>query len=308
MLVPAKKLTVEAAAASPDWQVIPGGDGGETVSRRLNCAFRRARGRSAYPVRMTASVRLHHVNSVGSPVLPYPADLAAVADAVVQAVADGPTPGVVLVAVITKLTSVEFVLYAEDERRVAEAHQLVQAAAGGHQVTVQTGRDARWKRYRLLVREGRQARLGLVLLPFFPLLAGAMVYAHYGPRWGLGEAAACAAWILPWYVLYWVKRPARRPAGAPARRPAAEPTSKGQRGRRAPGGWMFASVAAVLTTLLFSLVALLAGPYLAPVVSLAIAAAAGVLLTAAVWPAQRRYTALMRSRQPPAGPAGPPGA
>ena len=71
---------------------------------------------------------------------------------------------------------------------------------------------------------------------------------------------------------------------------------------------MFASVAAVLTTLLFSLVALLAGPYLAPVVSLAIAAAAGVLLTAAVWPAQRRYTALMRSRQPPAGHAGPPGA
>jgi hypothetical protein len=191
---------------------------------------------------------------------------------------------------------------------VAEARQLVQAAADGHPVTVQTGRDARWKRYRLLVREGRQARLGLVLLPFFPLLAGAMVYAHYGPWWGLGEAIACAAWILPWYVLYWTKRPARRQAGAPAERPATEPASKRQRGRRTPGGWMFASVAAVLTTLIFSLVALLAGAYLVPEVSLAIAAAAGVLLTAAVWPAQRRYTALMRSRQPPAGHAGQPGA
>ena len=38
------------------------------------------------------------------------------------------------------------------------------------------------------------------------------------------------------------------------------------------------------------------------------AAAAGLLLTAAVWPAQRRFTALMRSRQPPTGHTGRPGA
>lgn len=307
MPVPARKLTVEAAAASPDWQVIPGASGAETVSCRLNSAFRRAGDRSAYPVRMTASVRLHHVNSVGSPVLPYPAELAAVADAVIAAMAGGSAPGVVLVAVVTKLTSVEFVLYAEDERRAAEARPLVEAAAGGHPVAVQTGPDARWKGYRLLIREGRQARLGLVLLPFFPLLAGGMVYSHYGPWWGLGEAIACAAWILPWYVLYWAKKPARRRAGAPPGRQATKPASTGPRGRRAIPGWIFASVAAVLTTLFFSLVALIAGAYLAPVISLAVAAAAGLLLTAAVWPAQRRFTALMRSRQPPAGHTGAPG-
>jgi hypothetical protein len=314
MPIPAKTLTVETAAASPDWQVIPGASGAETVSCRLNSAFRRARDRSAYPVRVTASVRLHYVNSIGSPVLPYSADLAAVADAVIQAVAEGAAPGVVLVAVITKLTSVEFVLYAEDERRAAEARQMVEAAAGGQPVTVQTGRDARWKGYRLLVRQGRQARIGLMLLPFFPLLAGAMVYGHYGSWWGLAEAIACAAWILPWYVLYWAKRPARRRAGAPAGRAATEPAGKTdpastrQRGRSAVGGRMFALVAAVLTTLFFSLVALLAGAYLAPVVSLAVAAAAGLLLTAAVWPAQRRFTAMMRSRQPPTGHTGTPGA
>jgi hypothetical protein len=210
MLVRARKLTVESAAAAPDWQAVrPAGDP-EAVGGRLNSAFRRARDRPGYPVRMTASVRMHHVNSIGSPVLPDPAELAAVEDAVTQAVADRPVPGAVLVAVITGLTSVGFVLYAQDERRAAEARQLVEAAVGGHPVTSQARRDPRWRDYRRLVGQRRQARLGLVLLPFFPLLAGGMVYAHYGRWWGLAEALAVAAWILPWYVLYWVRRPARR--------------------------------------------------------------------------------------------------
>jgi hypothetical protein len=256
---------------------------------------------------VTVPVRLHHVNSIGSPVLPYPAELAAVEDAVIQAVAERHAPGAVLVAVITKLTSVEFVLYAQDERRAAEARQLVEAAAGGHPVASQARRDPRWQGYRRLVREGRQARLGLVLLPFFPLLAGGMVYAHYGRWWGLAEALAVAAWILPWYVLYWAKRAARRRSADPAGKPTAEPADGGRRARRSIWGWMFAFSAAVLTTLFFSIIALIAGAWLAPVASLAVAAAAGLLVTAAVWPAQRRYSAMMRSRRPPAGHTGTPG-
>jgi hypothetical protein len=65
-----------------------------------------------------------------------------------------------------------------------------------------------------------------------------------------------------------------------------------------------ALAAGVFTSLFFSLIALLAGLYLTAMESLAIAVAVGLLVTAAVWPMQRRYDAMMRTRLPGAGQGG----
>jgi hypothetical protein len=295
MLNHGKDGTVAAATASPDWQVIPVPTGSPGARCRLNLAFRRARDRTAYPVRVVALVRVGYVNSVGSPVLPPAGAVAAIEAAGTGTVTGEAAPGAVLVATITTLTSVEFVLYATSKLQAAVAEQALRAGLTDHRVTAETTDDPRWRGYRRLAREKRRNRAGRVLLALFPLLAGAMVYAHYGPWWGLGEVIACAAWVALFLF------PSR---AAPA---------SSRRGRVARLiesssfhlGWLFVIFAGAFASLFFGIIALLAGSYLPAVACLAIAVAAGLLLTAALWPAQRRFTAMMRSRRPAAGHDGP---
>jgi hypothetical protein len=291
MLARAKRLTVDLAAASPDWQVItPFNRAGPGSRCRFNSAFRQARDRSAYPVAVDVAVALSRVSSTGSPVLPRPGDLAAVEAAAAQAVTNLAGGGVALVATITGPTSVEFVLYAAGQPEAAEAEQVLRATLDGHHVSVATSSDPRWKVYGLLAREKRRNRVGRVVLVLVPLLFGAVVYAHYGRWWGLGEAVACAAWLGPLLV------PGR--ARGPARKQAARPS---------PLGWKAVVGVGALASSFFSLVTLFAGQYLTAVESFAIAAAAGLLVTAALWPAQRRHSAMMRSRVAEEGNAGNPG-
>jgi hypothetical protein len=294
MLARAKSLTVEAAVTSPDWQIVQLTSTVPASRCRFNSAFRRARDRSAYPVRMTVSISPRYVNSIGSPVLPDPDDLAAIEAAGTGAATGMPAAEAVLVAVITGLTSVEFILYAVDNRRAAEAEQAVRAALERYPVATETSRDPRWKTYRMLVRERRRARPDLVVLPLFPLLAGAMVAARYGRWWGMGEAVACAAWIVPVAVLAAISA-RKRVMGRARKRAARMPAHPGR---------AFTLAAGVFTSLFFGLIALLAGLYLTAVESLAIAVAAGLLVTAAVWPMQRRFDAMMRTRLPGAGQGG----
>ena len=140
-------------------------------------------------------------------------------------------------------------------------------------------------------------RLGQLLLVLFPLLAAAMVRVHYGWWWALAELIACAAWAWPLPILAlvarvtgWRARMSRPPVSA---RP---PVFTHPR-------WMFAIFAWVLASAFFSIIALLAGAFLPPVAAAASAVAAGLLVMAAVWPAQRRYTAMMLGRPPGDGPA-----
>jgi Family of unknown function (DUF695) len=294
MLARAKRLTVAAAAASPDWQVTQLTSTVPAARCRFNSAFRRARDRSAYPLRMSVSVSPRYVNSVGSPVLPSPDDLGVIETAGTGAATGVGAAEAVLVAVITSLTSVEFIFYAVDDRRAAETEQAARAALGRYPVATQTRRDPRWKTYRLLARARRRARLGMMVLALFPLLAGAVVAAHYGRWWGLGEAVACAAWIFPVATLAAIS--ARRGATGRASKPAAWAP--------AHPGWLFTLAAGVLTSLFFCLIALLAGLYLTAPESLAIAGAAGLAVTAALWPMQRRYDVMMRTRRLGAGQGG----
>ena len=134
-------------------------------------------------------------------------------------------------------------------------------------------------------------RLGQLLLVLFPLLAAAMVRVHYGWWWALAELIACAAWAWPLPILAlvarvtgWRAKASRLPLSAHLR-------------------WMFVIFAWVLASAFFSIIALLAGAFLPPVAAAAIAVAAGLLVMAAVWPAQRRYTAMMLGRPPGDGPA-----
>ncbi|HEY6274961.1 MAG TPA: hypothetical protein VIX86_01395, partial [Streptosporangiaceae bacterium] len=233
-------------------------------------------------------------NSIGQPRLPPVSELAAIAAAGTGAVTGESAPGATLAAVITTLTSVEFVIYATGQQQAATAEQALRAGLAGYQVTARTGDDPRWQGYRLLVRERRRVRAGRVILALFPLLAGAMVNAHYGRWWGLAEVIACAGWAGLFLI------PSRAASGGGQRIPMA-------RLFRSPRlGWLFVIFSGVFASLFFSIIALLAGRYLAAEVSLAIAVAAGLLVTAALWPAQRRFTAMMRSRLPAASDDGPP--
>ena len=288
---PARSRSVAAAAASPDWQDIPV-TGAPGARGRLNLALRRASDRADYPVRLDAMAGVGYVNSIGQPRLAPASELAAIAAAGTGAVTPEAAPGATLAAVITTLTTVEFVIYATSRLEAATAEQALRAGLADYQVKTRMGDDPRWQGYRRLARDRRRGRAGRVVLALFPLLAGAMVYAHYGWWWALAELIACAAWAGLFLI---PSRPASARRQTRVARLLASPRM----------GWLFVIFAGVFASLFFSIIALLAGPYLAPEVSLAIAVAAGLLVMAALWPAQRRFTAMMRSRVPSASDDGP---
>jgi hypothetical protein len=301
------RRTVAAAAVSPDWRDITLASAPPGTRCRVNSAFRTARDRAAYPVWMVALVRASHAGTADQGGLPPAGELAEITSAGARAVAGAAVPGAVLVATSTTPASAEFVCYGQDQAAVAAAGQALRAALGGHRLTVQVADDPRWRGYRRLVREPRRILLGQLLLVLFPLLAGAMVFAHYGRWWALAELIACAAWAWPLPILALM----RHVTGQRARPPRPPVTGR--------SGWVFAIFAWVFASAFFSIIALLAGPFLPTVAAAAIAVAAGLLVMAAVWPAQQRHTAMVRGRllsggdgrptgrgEPPAGRGGPP--
>jgi hypothetical protein len=296
------RRTVAAAAASPDWRHITLADATPGTRCRFNAAFRTARDRAAYPVWMVALVRASHPGAAGQGSQLPAGELADITAAGDRAVAGAAVPGAVLVATSTTPASAEFVCYGQDQAAVAAAGRALRAALAGHQVTIQTAGDPRWRGYRRLARERRRILLGQLLLVLLPLLAGAMVFAHYGPWWALAELIACAAWAWPLPILALV-------AHVTGWRPRERGLSGSDHQVR-----MFVIFAWVFASALFGIIALLAGPFLPAWAAAAIAVAAGLLVMAAVWPAQRRYTELMRGRLlsgrdgPPAGPDAPPAA
>jgi hypothetical protein len=299
------RRTVAAAAASPDWRDITLAGTTPGTRCRVNAAFRTARDRAAYPVWMVALVRAS-AGTAGQGGPPPAGELAEITAAGGRAVAGVAVPGAVLVATSTTPASAEFVCYGQDHAAVAAAGQALRAALPGHRVTVQTTDDPRWMGYRRLARERRRSLLGQLALVLFPLLAGAMVLAHYGRWWALAELIACAAWAWPLPILALV-------AHVTGWRPRENGLSGSDHQVR-----MFVIFAWVFASAFFSIIALLAGPFLPAFAAAAIAVAAGLLVMAAAWPAQRRYTGMMRGRllsgrdgppardEPPAGRGEPP--
>ncbi len=97
--------------------------------------------------------------------------------------------------------------------------------------------------------------MALVLVLLF---ASLLVFSRFGPNWAAVEGAAL---IAPWLLARFIKRPR----------------------------WQFPFFAFVMATLLVPLAGLLAGLWLAPWWCLVIALGGGVLIIAAIWPAQMRY-------------------
>jgi hypothetical protein len=285
--------TVAAAAAAPDWRDFTSADATPGTRCRLNVAFRSARDRAAYPVQLVALARPGPLDRAGQGSPLSAVGLAGITAAGARAVTAAAVPGAVLVATSTSPTSAEFAIYAQDQAVAMAAGQVLRAALAGHRVTVHTTDDSRWRGYHRLARERRRGQLGQLLLALFPLLAGAMVLAHYGRWWALAELSACAAWAWSLLILALVAHITGRRDRAP-RVPASSHLSR-----------MFVVFAWVFASVFFSIIALVAGPFLPAVAAAGLAVTAGLLVTALVWPAQRRYTAMVRSRLL-AGSGGPP--
>ena len=274
--------STRAAAASPEWLTrVNSLLNGDVATVRFNAAFRQARDRAAYPVRVSVFIALTDLDRASYPVAGEAPRLAELRTAIAQLAADN----AVLAGSIADSNGWFFLLYAAGTDWLNEFDPAVRAAAADHQVRIGAARDPRWKAFKeMCPRTLHPVRDPVLVFTLLPLI-GAWGGARYGPVAAVAGAAAVLAWLVP-------VRLRRRHLLS---------------GQLAHPYIAFVVFSYVLATLIFPIAARI-GQNGRLAVVIAVAAGAGAVLTGAVWPAQQKFYARMRARdalRPPAGPTQP---
>jgi len=262
--------SARAAAAHPQWRTLTKSLlNGDVSIAHFNAAFRTSRDRGAYPLLVRVLFPVTDQDRASYPVAAESPRVAELRDIIGILAADN----AVLTGSSADSSHWLFVLYSAGTGWLTEFETAIRAAAADHQVSIGVSRDQRWKVYRELCPKARHpARDAILVYTMLPLL-GALGGVRYGPAWAAGSAAAMLAWLVPLQLN-------RR---------------KLLSGQLAHPNLAAAASSYILATLFFPLAALI-GHASAPAVTIAIAAGLGVLTTAIIWPAQRRFYARMRAR------------
>jgi hypothetical protein len=280
----ARHLSVRSAAASPQWATRSYANlSGDLVQVRFNSGLRRASDRSAYPIMVQVAVPLTEVDRALFPVSGEAARLAELQAALVELIGSQ----VVLAATVADAHAWRFLLYASETAWLPEFEARFRAAASDHEISIGARKDKRWRVFRELRPKVRNRKRDWVIVYCVVLLIGALPGVRYGIGWaGVGVAA-----ILAWVILLPL-------AGRKTDLIAAQLAH--------PAG-AFACFAYVFATIFFGPLALWWHPG-SPWACAGVACALGAVITAALWPAQRKFYDRMRRRaavRPPAGPAVP---
>ena len=179
-----------------------------------------------------------------------------------------------------------FVLYASETAWLSEFEARFRAAASDHEVRIGVRKDKRWRVFRELCPKARNRKRDLVIVCCVLPLIGALP----GARYGIGWAGAGAAAVLAWLILLPLTLRETGLLAAQLAHPAIS----------------FACFAYVFATILFGVLAIAWHPS-SPWVCAGGAYALGLVITAAFWPAQRKFYDRMRKRaaiRSSTGPAG----
>jgi hypothetical protein len=202
-----------------------------------------------------------------------------------------------LVGRIAAAGILHYLLYVDDASISAGLPGRLTPASAGTPVRVRSEQDPGWSLYRRFFQLRRRTAAAAAILAAIPLLLGGIVAGSRGIGWGIGVGIALCAWVVP--VCGLMVRAAfgrsRGPGG-----PGADAPPLGQQAR--PGllarheKWSFAFLVLAFASSLCSLIAIITQGALAMAYCAAIAVVAGLVITALLWPAQRRYYADLRSR------------
>jgi hypothetical protein len=256
---------------------------GDVVQVRFNAGLRRASDRSAYPVMVQVAVPLTEGDRGLFPVSGEAARLAELQAALVELIGSQ----AVLAGTVADAHAWRFVLYASGTAWLPEFEARFRAASSDHEIAIGVGKDKHWRAFRELRPKLRNRKRDQVIAYCVVTLLGALPGARYGIGWaGVGIAA-----ILAWAILLPLARRKTDLLAAQLAHPA----------------WAFACFAYAFATIFFGPLALWWHPG-SPWACAGVACALGVVTTAALWPAQRKFCDRMRRRaavRPPAGPAVP---
>jgi hypothetical protein len=275
---------VRSAAASPQWATRSYANlSGDVVQSRFNAGLRQASDRSAYPIMVQVAVPLTEGDRALFPVSGEAARLAELQAALVELIGSQ----AVLAATVADARAWRFVLYASETAWLPEFEARFRAAASDHEVGIGVRKDKRWRVFRELRPKVRNRKRDRVIAYCVVPLIGAVPGARYGIGWaGVGMAA-----ILAWMILL----------------PLAGRKTDLLAAQLAHPVWAFACFAYVFATLFFAALALWWHPG-SPWACAGGACALGAVITAALWPAQRKFYDRMRRKaalRPPTGPAVP---
>jgi hypothetical protein len=256
---------------------------GDVVQLRFNARLRRASDQSAYPIMVQVAVPLTEGDRALFPVSGEAGRLAELHAALVELIGSQ----AVLAGTVADAQAWRFVLYASGTAWLPEFETRFRAATSDHEIGIGVRKDKRWRVFRELCPKARNRKRDQVIaFCIFPLIG-----ALPGARYGIGWAGVGAAAILAWMILLPLARRKTDLLAAQLAHPA-----------RA-----FAYFAYVFATIFFVALALWWHPN-SPWACAGGACALGVVITAALWPAQRKFYDRMRRRaaiRPPTGPAVP---
>lgn len=282
MLRRARHVSVRSATASPEWAVRSYANlSGDVVRLRFNAVLRLASDQSAYPIMVQVAVLLSEGDRALSPVSSEAARLAELQAVLVELIGGQ----AILAGTVADAQAWRFVLYASETAWLSEFEARFRAAASDHEIDIGIRKDKRWRAFRELSPKARNRRRDQVVAFCVLPLIGALPGARYGIGWAVMGAAA----ILAWMILLPLARRKTDLLAAQLARPA-----------RA-----FACCAYVFATIFFGALALWWHPS-SPWACTGGASGLGVVITAVLWPAQRKFYDRMRRRaaiRPPTGPA-----
>jgi hypothetical protein len=275
---PLRAGTVLAGVAAPVWKNRVLSRGQKHAQYRVNTALRHPSDAGLYPIRLEVAVGLREPTFNGLPTTSEHQRLARIEQALLGVVAGR----AVLAGVVTELAWRSYMFYADTSDWMSGISPALEEAVGGGPVLVRCFQDPKWQVNRRLQRAAARSRaLGWVALCLFPLCNGGLAWSADGPAWGI---VGFVALVVGGVVIFRLRR-------------------KGTRWYLAHSTAMSALFTVLMGSLLLGVVLRLGralgvpawGPALASLVI-------GAAVTAAFWPAQRRF---WRARQAPGNEARP---
>jgi uncharacterized protein DUF695 len=268
------RVSVAEAAASSRWQSRAQFPlSGDVVTLQYNAALKGASDRRSYPALLTVRVQATAHDQASFPVAaesPRFAELKA-------RISDLAAGHGVLAAAAASSNGWIFLVYVDaSSTDWAESFQAeIRSAMADHLVGFSVARDTKWATFsRLSPRSANPVVGSIVVFVVLPLI-GMIPAGSYKPpwAWAIGGAASMLAWVVPLAVFR------KKLLAAQLAHPAVA----------------FAAFSYLLATVFFPVVVIIShGARVA--ITLGISVLLGVALIGALWPAQQRFYARMRTR------------